>query len=66
MGGWFKKEINTIEDLKGLKMRIPGFAGEIMAAVGAKPTNIPAGVLVRHRIQTKRVAQLLSYQRALR
>jgi TRAP-type mannitol/chloroaromatic compound transport system substrate-binding protein len=34
MGGWFKKEINTIEDLKGLKMRIPGFAGEIMAAVG--------------------------------
>jgi hypothetical protein len=26
MGGWFKKEINTIEDLKGLKMRIPGFA----------------------------------------
>ncbi|VVM23964.1 TRAP transporter solute receptor, unknown substrate 6 [uncultured Gammaproteobacteria bacterium] len=45
MGGWFKKEINTIEDLKGLKMRIPGFAGEIMAAVGAKPTNIPAGEL---------------------
>ncbi|CAB5502599.1 TRAP transporter solute receptor, unknown substrate 6 [uncultured Gammaproteobacteria bacterium] len=45
MGGWFKKEINSIEDLKGLKMRIPGFAGEIMAEVGAKPTNIPAGEL---------------------
>jgi TRAP-type mannitol/chloroaromatic compound transport system substrate-binding protein len=44
MGGWFKKEINTIEDLKGLKMRNPGFAGEIMAAVGAKPINSPAGV----------------------
>jgi TRAP-type mannitol/chloroaromatic compound transport system substrate-binding protein len=42
MGGWFKKEINTIEDLKGLKMRIPGFAGESMAAVGAKPSNIPS------------------------
>jgi TRAP-type mannitol/chloroaromatic compound transport system substrate-binding protein len=45
MGGWFKKEINSIDDLKGLKMRIPGFAGEIMAEVGAKPTNIPAGEL---------------------
>ncbi len=45
MGGWFKKEINSLEDLKGLKMRIPGFAGEILAKVGAKPTNIPAGEL---------------------
>jgi TRAP-type mannitol/chloroaromatic compound transport system substrate-binding protein len=45
MGGWFQKEINSIEDLQGLKMRIPGFAGEIMAEVGAKPTNIPAGEL---------------------
>ena len=45
MGGWFQKEINSIEDLKGLKMRIPGFAGEVLAAVGAKPTNIPAGEL---------------------
>jgi TRAP-type mannitol/chloroaromatic compound transport system substrate-binding protein len=45
MGGWFKKEINSIDDLQGLKMRIPGFAGEIMAEVGAKPVNIPAGEL---------------------
>lgn len=45
MGGWFKKEINSVADLKGLKMRIPGFAGEIMAEVGAKPTNIPPGEL---------------------
>ncbi|KAA0441292.1 MAG: ABC transporter substrate-binding protein [Candidatus Thioglobus sp.] len=45
MGGWFKKEINSVDDLKGLKMRIPGFAGEIMAEVGAKPVNIPAGEL---------------------
>lgn len=45
MGGWFKKEINTLDDLKGLKMRIPGFAGEVLAELGAKPTNIPAGEL---------------------
>jgi TRAP-type mannitol/chloroaromatic compound transport system substrate-binding protein len=45
MGGWFQKEINSIEDLQGLKMRIPGFAGEVLAKLGAKPTNIPAGEL---------------------
>jgi len=45
MGGWFRKEINTLEDLKGLKMRIPGFAGEVLAKLGAKPTNIPPGEL---------------------
>jgi TRAP-type mannitol/chloroaromatic compound transport system substrate-binding protein len=45
MGGWFRKEINTLEDLQGLKMRIPGFAGEVLAKLGAKPTNIPSGEL---------------------
>jgi len=45
MGGWFRKEINSVEDLKGLKMRIPGFAGEVLARLGAKPTNIPSGEL---------------------
>ncbi|MBP0049392.1 TRAP transporter substrate-binding protein [Marinobacterium sp. AK62] len=45
MGGWFQKEINSMEDLQGLKMRIPGFAGEILAKVGANPTNIPPGEL---------------------
>ncbi|RDL44174.1 ABC transporter substrate-binding protein [Marinomonas piezotolerans] len=45
MGGWFQKEINSVEDLQGLKMRIPGFAGEVMAKLGAKPTNIPSGEL---------------------
>lgn len=45
MGGWFRKEIKTIDDFKGLKMRIPGFAGEVLAKLGAKPTNIPPGEL---------------------
>lgn len=45
MGGWFRKEINSVDDLKGLKMRIPGFAGEVLAELGAKPTNIPSGEL---------------------
>jgi TRAP-type mannitol/chloroaromatic compound transport system substrate-binding protein len=45
MGGWFRKEINSLADLKGLKMRIPGFAGEIMARLGMTVTNIPSGEL---------------------
>lgn len=40
MGGWFKKEINSLEDLKGLKIRIPGFAGEIFAKLGCAVANI--------------------------
>ncbi|MGE4456270.1 MAG: TRAP transporter substrate-binding protein [Arcobacteraceae bacterium] len=45
MGGWFKKEIKSVNDLKGLKMRIPGFAGEVLARVGASPVNIAPGEL---------------------
>ena len=45
MGGWFRKEIKTLDDLKGLKMRIPGFGGKVIAGVGVVPTNIPAGEL---------------------
>ncbi len=45
MGGWFRKEINSLEDLKGLKMRIPGMAGEVFAKLGVNVTNIPAGEL---------------------
>jgi len=45
MGGWFRKEINTLDDLKGLKMRIPGFAGEVLAKLGVVVTNIAPGEL---------------------
>ncbi|WP_344807785.1 TRAP transporter substrate-binding protein [Allohahella marinimesophila] len=45
MGGWFQKEINSVEDLKGLKMRIPGFAGEVLAKLGVSVTNIAPGEL---------------------
>jgi TRAP-type mannitol/chloroaromatic compound transport system substrate-binding protein len=43
MGGWFRKEINTPEDLKGLKMRIAGFAGAVMAKLGVIPQQIAGG-----------------------
>lgn len=45
MGGWFQKEIKSLNDLKGLKMRIPGFAGEVLSKLGVVVTNIPAGEL---------------------
>ncbi len=45
MGGWFQKEINSLADLKGLKMRIPGMAGEVFAKLGVNVTNIPPGEL---------------------
>ena len=43
MGGWFRKEINTVEDLKGLKFRIGGWAGKTMAKLGAVPQLIAGG-----------------------
>ncbi|MGD8345629.1 MAG: TRAP transporter substrate-binding protein [Lysobacterales bacterium] len=45
MGGWFNKEINSVADLQGLKMRIPGFGGEVLKKVGGTPVNIPGGEL---------------------
>jgi TRAP-type mannitol/chloroaromatic compound transport system substrate-binding protein len=43
MGGWYRKEINTPDDLKGLKIRIGGFAGRVMTKVGAVPQQIAGG-----------------------
>jgi len=42
MAGWFNKEINSVEDLKGLKMRIPGMGGEVMQRAGATQITVPA------------------------
>ncbi|WP_269496701.1 TRAP transporter substrate-binding protein [Castellaniella sp. S9] len=41
MGGWYRKEIKSIEDLKGLKMRTAGFAGEVLARLGVIPQQLP-------------------------
>jgi TRAP-type mannitol/chloroaromatic compound transport system substrate-binding protein len=43
MGGWYRKEIKTVDDIKGLKMRIGGFGGKVLAAIGGVPQNIPGG-----------------------
>ena len=45
MGGWFRKEIKSLDDLSGLKMRIPGLAGEVFAKLGVNVTNIAPGEL---------------------
>ncbi|MFT6248144.1 MAG: TRAP-type mannitol/chloroaromatic compound transport system substrate-binding protein [Cognaticolwellia sp.] len=42
-GGWFKKEINSVADLQGLKMRIPGLAGEVLKNAGAIPVTLTGG-----------------------
>jgi TRAP-type mannitol/chloroaromatic compound transport system substrate-binding protein len=43
MGGWFRNEVNTLADFKGLKMRIPGLGGQVMARIGAVPQALPGG-----------------------
>jgi TRAP-type mannitol/chloroaromatic compound transport system substrate-binding protein len=43
MGGWFRKEIKSVADLKGLKMRIAGLGGEVMSRLGAVPQQIAGG-----------------------
>ena len=43
MGGWFRKEIKTVQDLQGLKMRIAGIAGNVMQKLGVVPQQIPGG-----------------------
>ena len=45
MGGWFNKEIKTIDDFKGLKMRIPGLGGKVIAKAGGTVVLLPGGEL---------------------
>ena len=43
MGGWYRKPIKSLADMKGLKMRIGGFAGKVIERMGAVPQNLPGG-----------------------
>lgn len=45
MGGWFNKEIKTLADLKGLKMRLPGIGAEVLKRAGGIPVSLPGGEL---------------------
>ncbi|RYG12382.1 MAG: ABC transporter substrate-binding protein [Burkholderiales bacterium] len=46
MGGWFAKELKTPDDLKGVRIRIAGFPGRVLARAGAVPVNLPLGQIV--------------------
>jgi len=46
MGGWFQKEITSVDSLKGLKMRIPGLGGEVMNRLGVTAVNMPGGEIL--------------------
>ena len=43
MGGWFKNQVKTVDDLNGLKMRIPGFGGKVLASLGVNVQVLPGG-----------------------
>ena len=43
MGGWFRKEMHSADDFKGLKMRMPGLGGDVLARLGASPVSLPGG-----------------------
>ena len=42
-GGWFNKEINSLDDMKGLKIRMPGLGGEVLRRIGASAVSLPGG-----------------------
>lgn len=49
-GGWFNKEIETPDDLKGLKMRIPGFGGSVMSKLGVSTVSLPGGQIYENLV----------------
>lgn len=46
MGGWFNKQVNSLSDMEGLRMRIPGLAGEVINRAGGVAINIPGGEIM--------------------
>lgn len=50
MGGWFNKEINSADDFKGLKIRMPGLGGDVMAKLGASPVSLPGGQIYENLV----------------
>lgn len=46
MGGWFNREISTVDDLRGLRIRIPGLGGEVMQRLGASVQNLPGAEIL--------------------
>jgi len=50
MGGWFNKEIESPDDLKGLKIRIPGLGGDVMSKLGASPVSLPGSQIYENLV----------------
>ena len=50
MGGWFRKEMNSVDDFKGLKMRMPGLGGDVLAKMGGSPVSLPGGQIYENLI----------------
>jgi len=50
MGGWFRKEMRTASDFKGLKMRMPGLGGDVIAKLGASPVSLPGGQIYENLV----------------
>lgn len=50
MGGWFRKEMKSAADFKGLKMRMPGLGGDVLAKLGASPVSLPGGQIYENLV----------------
>lgn len=50
MGGWFRKEMRSASDFKGLKMRMPGLGGDVIAKLGASPVSLPGGQIYENLV----------------
>ncbi len=50
MGGWFNKEIESPDDFKGLKMRMPGLGGDVIAKLGGSPVSLPGGQIYENLV----------------